>query len=106
MLNITMALIDRKRALTIFFRSALFAALVFGAIVPVFAEQGKVYTIAVIPSAPPVTLHKQWMPFVERLSRETGLELSASRCTNGWPNSSGISGAAYPTSSSPHRSRP
>ncbi len=41
---------------------------------PVSAATGKAYTIAVIPSAPPVALHKQWTPFVERLSRETGLE--------------------------------
>lgn len=52
----------------------LLSAILFGAAVPVSAEQGKVYTIAVIPSAPPVTLHTQWTPFVERLSRETGLE--------------------------------
>jgi len=73
MLNIPKALIDRKRVVAFFFRCALFAALVFGATVPVFAEQENVYTIAVIPSAPPVTLHKQWTPLVERLSRETGL---------------------------------
>lgn len=41
---------------------------------PVSAAVEKTYTIAVIPSAPPVALHKQWTPFVERLSRETGLE--------------------------------
>ncbi|MFH1029457.1 MAG: hypothetical protein V1791_15770, partial [Pseudomonadota bacterium] len=40
----------------------------------VSAAMEKAYTIAVIPSAPPVALHKQWIPFVERLSRETGLE--------------------------------
>ncbi|MDO9308619.1 MAG: phosphate/phosphite/phosphonate ABC transporter substrate-binding protein [Deltaproteobacteria bacterium] len=41
---------------------------------PVSAAMEKAYTIAVIPSAPPVTLHKQWTPFVERLSSKTGLE--------------------------------
>jgi len=50
------------------------AILLFATSVPASAGQEKIYTIAVIPSAPPVTLHKQWTPFVERLSRETGLE--------------------------------
>jgi phosphonate transport system substrate-binding protein len=40
---------------------------------PSYAAQGNVYTLAVIPSAPPVALHKQWTPFVEQLSRATGL---------------------------------
>lgn len=54
-------------------RSILLAMLVFGITGVASAEQGKIYTVAIIPSAPPVTLHKQWTPFVERLSRETGL---------------------------------
>jgi phosphonate transport system substrate-binding protein len=54
-------------------RFALLALLVFVMGTPSFSAQGKVYTIAVIPSAPPVALHKQWTPFVEQLSRETGL---------------------------------
>jgi phosphonate transport system substrate-binding protein len=33
-----------------------------------------VYTIAVQPSAPPVTVHKNWTPYIERLSKATGLE--------------------------------
>lgn len=49
------------------------AMLVSGATWPASAGQGDVYTLAVIPSAPPVTLHKQWTPYVERLSRETGV---------------------------------
>ena len=32
------------------------------------------YTIAVIPSAPPVTVHTRWAPFLERLHRDTGLD--------------------------------
>ena len=56
------------------FRYALLAVLVFGVTGPVSAGQGNVYTIAVIPSSPPVTLHKQWTPFVERLTQVTGLE--------------------------------
>jgi phosphonate transport system substrate-binding protein len=45
------------------------------AVSPAPAQQKKVYTIAVIPSAPPVVMHTQWMPLVERVARETGLEL-------------------------------
>lgn len=55
-------------------RIVFLAMLVLGVAGPLPAGQGNIYTLAVIPSAPPVTLHKQWMPFVERLSRETGLE--------------------------------
>lgn len=50
------------------------ATLLLATYSPVSAEAERAYTIAVIPSAPPVVLHKQWVPFVERLSRETGLE--------------------------------
>jgi phosphonate transport system substrate-binding protein len=58
----------------IIFRFIVLAMLLFGVTVPVdSAGQDKVYTIAVIPSAPPMTTHKQWAPFVERLSRESGL---------------------------------
>ncbi|MDD5177066.1 MAG: phosphate/phosphite/phosphonate ABC transporter substrate-binding protein [Sterolibacterium sp.] len=48
--------------------------LVFGAASSVSAGEGNVYTLAVIPSAPPVTLHTQWMSFVERLSKATRFE--------------------------------
>jgi phosphonate transport system substrate-binding protein len=58
----------------IILRCTVLAIFLFVVIVPASAGQDKVYTIAVIPSAPPVTLHKQWTPFVQRLSRETGLE--------------------------------
>jgi phosphonate transport system substrate-binding protein len=51
--------------------SALF---VFTAFLTASAAKEKVFVIAVMPSAPPVTLHTQWLPFAERLSRETGLE--------------------------------
>lgn len=37
------------------------------------AAQGEPYTIAVLPGAPPVTMHKRWAPFVEELTRRTGL---------------------------------
>lgn len=52
---------------------ALLAPAAPGTAGPVPAPQEKVYTIAVIPSAPSVTLHKQWSPLMERLSRETNL---------------------------------
>jgi len=34
----------------------------------------RVYVVAVIPTAPPVALHTEWTPFLERLGRETGLQ--------------------------------
>ncbi len=55
-------------------RRMLLAALVFGASLPASAAEGKVYTLAVIPSAPPVAMHTLWLPLVDRLARETGLE--------------------------------
>jgi phosphonate transport system substrate-binding protein len=42
--------------------------------VPAHADQKQPYTLAVMPSAPPVTLHKLWAPFVEQISRDSGLE--------------------------------
>jgi phosphonate transport system substrate-binding protein len=56
-------------------RCVVLVLLIFGASLPASARQGDVYTLAVIPSAPPITMHKQWMPFVERLARETGLDI-------------------------------
>ncbi len=56
------------------FRYALLAVLVFGITGTVSAGQGNVYTIAIIPSSSPVTLHKQWTPFVEQITQVTGLE--------------------------------
>jgi phosphonate transport system substrate-binding protein len=37
------------------------------------AEEIKAFTLGVIPTWPPVDTHKLWIPFVERLSRDTGL---------------------------------
>jgi phosphonate transport system substrate-binding protein len=51
-------------------------ALMFCIIPPVTASQKQPFTIAVIPSSPPVTLHKIWAPFVERLSHDTGVQFS------------------------------
>jgi phosphonate transport system substrate-binding protein len=39
------------------------------------APAGGPYTLAVIPSTPPVATHTLWTPFIERLSRDTGLDL-------------------------------
>ena len=45
-------------------------------IAPLHAEKDrKVYILAVSPFAPPVTIHRDWAPFVERLSNETGAEI-------------------------------
>ena len=56
------------------FRCLTAAALILGGALPVSGADRTTYTLAVIPSAPPVTMHQLWMPFAERLSRETGLE--------------------------------
>jgi phosphonate transport system substrate-binding protein len=53
-------------------RRVALAALFSAAAMPAFAA-GTTYTLAVIPAAPPVTMHKLWMPFVDRLSKKTGL---------------------------------
>jgi len=52
----------------------LIALLLFGGASTAAVAGGAVYTLALIPSTPPVSMHTQWMPFVERLSRDTGLE--------------------------------
>jgi len=39
------------------------------------AQQLGPYFLAVIPSAPPVATHTLWAPFIERLSRDTGMDL-------------------------------
>jgi len=58
---------------SIIIHCSMLALLMFGATLPASAGQDKAYSIAVIPSAPPVTLHRLWAPFVEQLTRETGL---------------------------------
>lgn len=57
-------------------RSITLATLLFCFTLPCVAGQKQTYTMAVMPSAPPVSLHKQWAPFIERLSRETGLVIN------------------------------
>jgi phosphonate transport system substrate-binding protein len=42
---------------------------------PAFAAEKSSYTLAVIPNMPAVTLHKNWTPFVEYLSRELGVKI-------------------------------
>lgn len=49
------------------------AALIACAFSTACAGQAPSYSIAVIPSSPPVTLHIEWAPFLERLTKETGL---------------------------------
>ncbi|MDK9725013.1 MAG: phosphate/phosphite/phosphonate ABC transporter substrate-binding protein [Sterolibacteriaceae bacterium MAG5] len=41
---------------------------------PAWAGNGDAYTLAVLPGAPPITMHKLWSPIVERLAKESGLE--------------------------------
>jgi phosphonate transport system substrate-binding protein len=53
---------------------ALLALIALGAFPHISVAQRVIYTIAVNPMAPPVDMHTQWMPLVERLSRETGFE--------------------------------
>jgi phosphonate transport system substrate-binding protein len=50
------------------------ATLICGGTMPAFAAGGSSYTLAVLPSAPPVSMHALWLPIADRLSRETGLE--------------------------------
>ncbi|MFA6445153.1 MAG: phosphate/phosphite/phosphonate ABC transporter substrate-binding protein [Sterolibacterium sp.] len=64
-------LVNRLRRLTLAVLAVLAA---LGASLPALAADGKVYTLAVIPSAPPVTLNMKWTPLVDRLAKETGLE--------------------------------
>ncbi|GAM10793.1 ABC transporter, phosphonate, periplasmic substrate-binding protein [Geobacter sp. OR-1] len=40
------------------------------------AEQGKLYSIAVIPSAQTVAMHTQWTPVLERLTEKTGVRFN------------------------------
>lgn len=35
----------------------------------------KVYTLAVVPNLPAVTLHKNWRPVIEHLSKEAGVKI-------------------------------
>lgn len=41
----------------------------------VIAAEKKSYTLAVIPNMPAVTLHKNWTPFAELLSKELGVKI-------------------------------
>ncbi|MGE5466811.1 MAG: phosphate/phosphite/phosphonate ABC transporter substrate-binding protein [Ignavibacteria bacterium] len=41
---------------------------------PARAAEPPVYTVAVMPLAPPVTMNTLWTPFVERLAKATGLK--------------------------------
>lgn len=53
------------------------ALLLMGSARPVHAKDGAApYVLAVIPQLPPVTMHTNWTPFVQRLTKETGLQFS------------------------------
>ena len=54
-------------------RCLVAALFLLGVTTSATAAPKETYTIAVVPIAPPVTLHTQWMPFVDYLVRETGL---------------------------------
>lgn len=41
----------------------------------IFAAEKNSYTLAIIPNMPAVTLHKNWTPFVEHLSKELGVKI-------------------------------
>lgn len=41
-------------------------------VIPAHAKEKPVYTLALIPNLPAVTLHKNWTPLIEYLERETG----------------------------------
>ncbi len=53
----------------------LTAAVLMLGTIPSSADQKDPYVLAVIPSGPPVATHALWTPFVERLSRDTGIPL-------------------------------
>lgn len=53
--------------------AAFLVLLVIAALASAAAQRTDPYIVAVIPSATPVTMHTLWAPFLERLSRETGL---------------------------------
>jgi phosphonate transport system substrate-binding protein len=52
----------------------LAAGLLLCRFLPAAAEESRKYSLGIVPSAPPVTTYTLWAPFVERLSRETGLD--------------------------------
>jgi phosphonate transport system substrate-binding protein len=58
--------------------AALVGLSVLAAAASGLSQPGPLYTLAVIPSAPPAVTEAQWAPFVERLTRETGLSLKLS----------------------------
>lgn len=49
--------------------------LLLSLVVPLCAEEKQaVYTVAVVPQFTPTEIHRDWMPFIERLSRDTGFK--------------------------------
>lgn len=54
----------------------VFALLILAAVTAASAKTRASYVLAVIPSAPPVTMHTLWAPLAERLSRDTGFDIN------------------------------
>jgi phosphonate transport system substrate-binding protein len=50
-----------------------FALLLLNSPAAALAAGGRGFTLGVMPAAPPVVAHTVWSPFVEHLSRETGV---------------------------------
>ena len=63
----TVPLVPRRRLLFLF--------LFVGLCAPASALEKPQYRLAVVPQLPPLTTHKNWTPFVERLEQETGLSI-------------------------------
>lgn len=42
---------------------------------PYVKEHKETYTLSVVPQSPPLEIHERWMPFVERLSKNAGVDI-------------------------------
>lgn len=61
--------------LQLFFAALVASFLLLGWGAPASAQEKLAYTLAIVPQMPPLTTHKNWAPFVERLEKETGLQI-------------------------------
>jgi phosphonate transport system substrate-binding protein len=59
-----------------FLLCGLFLAPLFSSSSAHGGEVGGGFVLAVVPQLPPVTMHTNWTPFVQRLARDTGLPFS------------------------------
>ena len=55
-------------------RLGLLVILAAGGISQTAVAADKVYSVAVIPGAPPVTMSKRWQPILDQLARDTGIQ--------------------------------